>query len=87
VPNATNLFNKAWEKRHVRAQVYKKKTTKGKATHIVGGNRRCMCFKRNIDFLGLLRAFEASGLRNLLDRSPGNPRRNVWLSRLIDDHR
>jgi hypothetical protein len=46
-----------------------------------------MGFKRNIGFFGLLQAFEASSLRNLLDRSHGNPRRNVWLSRLIRGRR
>jgi hypothetical protein len=31
-----NLFNKAWEKRRVRAQVYKKKTTEGKLLTSLG---------------------------------------------------
>jgi hypothetical protein len=58
-----------------------------KVTHIIGGNHGFMGFKRNVGFFGLLRAFEASGRRNLLDRSPGDPRRNFMLSRLISNYR
>jgi hypothetical protein len=35
-----------------------------------------MGFQRDIGFFGLLQALEVSGRRNLLDRGPGNPRRN-----------
>jgi hypothetical protein len=34
-----------------------------------------MGFKRNVSFLGFFRPLGASGHRNLLDRSPGGPRR------------
>jgi hypothetical protein len=46
-----------------------------------------MGFKRNVGFLGLLRALVASGHRNLLDRSPGGPRRNFLGRRLISNYR
>jgi hypothetical protein len=46
-----------------------------------------MGFKRNIGFLGLLRALVASGHRNLLDRSPSDPRRNLLDRRLISNYR
>jgi hypothetical protein len=35
-----------------------------------------MRFQRNVGFFGLLQALEVSGHRNLLDRGPGDPRRN-----------
>jgi hypothetical protein len=46
-----------------------------------------MGFKRNIGFLGLLRALVASGHRNLLDKSPGGPRRSLLGRRLITNYR
>jgi hypothetical protein len=46
-----------------------------------------MGFKRNIGFFGLLRALVASGHRNLLDRSPGNPRHSLLGRRLISNYR
>jgi hypothetical protein len=46
-----------------------------------------MGFKSNVGFLGLFRALEASGRRNLLDRSPGDPRRNFLGRRLIINYR
>jgi hypothetical protein len=53
----------------------------------MGGNRGFMGFKSNISFLGLFRALKASGHRNLLDRSSGDPRRNFLLRRLISSCR
>jgi hypothetical protein len=35
-----------------------------------------MGFQRDIGFFGLLQALEVTGRKNLLDRGPGNPRRN-----------
>jgi hypothetical protein len=46
-----------------------------------------MGFKRNVGFLGLLRVLVASGHRNLLDRSPGDPRCNLLGRRLISNYR
>jgi hypothetical protein len=53
----------------------------------MGGNRGFMGFKRNVGFFGLLRTLEALGRRNLLDRSPGDPRRNFLGRRLIINYR
>jgi hypothetical protein len=42
-----------------------------------------MGFKRNVGFLGFFRPLGALGHRNLLDRSPGGPRRlHSWLNLL-----
>jgi hypothetical protein len=50
-----------------------------------------MGFKRNIGFLGFFRPLGVSGHRNLLDRSPGGPRRlhsrlNLLRRRLIGNY-
>jgi hypothetical protein len=46
-----------------------------------------MGFKRNVSFFGLLRVLLASGHRNLLGRSPGDPRRNFLGRRLVSNYR
>jgi hypothetical protein len=46
-----------------------------------------MGFKRTVSFFGLLRALVASGHKNLLDRSPGDPRRNFLGRRLVSNYR
>jgi hypothetical protein len=59
-----------------------RKQVKGVHSHH-GGSRGFMGFQRNVGFFGLLQALEVSRRRNLLDRDPGDPRRNFLGRRLI----
>jgi hypothetical protein len=63
----------------------KKERQQERTTHIIRGNHRRMGLQGNLDFFGLLRVFDGSGLglRNFLYRGSGSPWSNIWLDRIV----